>query len=99
MSTSTTPKDTSLERRKLSVSVLVETAGDEEQVNRTIQWVANQIKDSVRWAKGSSIAIGVRDDDKDASLGFSLTGPDPSSELKESISELLQLHENTESEI
>lgn len=82
----TTPVET--ERRKLSVTVLIETTGSKGQLDRTTRWVVNALKGAPRNAVGSCVAVSVRDAESGEFMGVSTTG-EASEQMSEEITKLM----------
>lgn len=78
-------------RSVLRTVTLVESRGTPEEHQRTVQWVANQMKDSARFVKGGFVATNVTDTTAERGYGFSGHGAAPSEETDEIVTDLFNL--------
>lgn len=75
-------------RTILTTTTLIESNGTPDQHERTVAWVANQLKTSTNYVKGDVfVATHPRGDDG-KSYGMSGSGSSPSGETKEIIEDL-----------
>lgn len=79
-------------RSVLVTTTLIESAGPPEMHARTVQWTANQIKNSTQYVKGDVfITSHPYDKDTGVSYGFSGSGKEPSAETQEIINDLFDV--------
>lgn len=81
------------QRKHLEVSVIVETTGTKEQIDRTIRWVVNQFRNSTQWARGTCVAVNIFDADTGESLGLATVGEPASVEMKSQIDLMMREEE------
>ena len=82
--------ETKIQRKRLDVTVLVETQGTDEQIDRTMRWVVNQIKGATQWARGTCVAVSVRDAETGESLGLATVGESATPEMNELITQMVR---------
>ena len=84
-------KPPTVKRTLITAKVLIESDNlTQAEHDRTVLWVAHQVKDSARFSQKAFVAIGVYDESGN-SLGFAGHGTQASTETKEIVSDIFDV--------